>query len=267
MSELDIPESMDGMDTAAPVEGTPDVGQQPNPEVQAPEFDAQQWGYKFKGKDYFPTDRNHLINLAQKGHSFESRMEALNKQQGEFDGLKEKYGQYEELDNLFQGNPEFQSAVMKLRQQHLSGEQETPGIDPKVSQELDELKRWRETETSRREDEKLQSEIDKMKADHPDHDWNTDSGEGELWKQILMHAQDKGIDKLESAYRDFHYDSLAVQAKAQALKQNADQKQKMSKAGIVQGGTPTAKPAAQGVNVSDLSYNDLKNKALNEMSG
>ena len=41
--------------------------------VQEPEFSPDQWTLNYKGQTIVPKDRQHLINLAQKGHSFEQQ--------------------------------------------------------------------------------------------------------------------------------------------------------------------------------------------------
>jgi hypothetical protein len=238
-----------------------------------PEFDPNQWALNFKGQPVIPRDRQHLINLAQKGHSFEQRMEDLNKQQKDIEGLKSKYSQYEPLDQLFRENPQFASEIMHLRQKYEGGVQQPTGeapaqaqshVPPQVLQEIEQLKGNYQKLISENEDYKLNQEINALKSQYKDHDWDSDDGTGTLEQRLLKHAMDNKLGSIRSAYRDYFFDQYAAQAQNSAIAQNAEKQKELNKAGIVQTGTP-APEAKSTFDHKKASYDDIKAEALNRL--
>ena len=266
----EVMEHLSSLEPEAPAEGSTTVPAEGQPQgtettPEAPEFMPDQWKLNYKGQPVMPKDREHLVNLAQKGYGYEQRMEQLNASQKEMEEMKAKYGQYEELDKHFKENPEFQQQVMALRQQQGTPQATAPPVNPQMQSDMDEMKQWKQTLVQQQEDQKVTDQINGLKEKYPNHQWDMDDGNGPLWQKIIRHALDKNIDDLHIAYRDFFFDDAQRTAGTQALKKNAEHKQSMTRQGIVEQGAPApaAKPA--GINYSKSSYNDLTGQALKEL--
>lgn len=244
--------------------------EQPAAAGTAPEWDGNQWALNFKGQTVIPKDRDHLVNLAQKGYSFEQRMEALNKQQREIEQLKQQYGQYADLDEHFKSNPDFQREVMQLQQKYTTG-RPSEGADPNyqaltaLQRELEDLKSWKQAQIQQTEDREVQAQIDALKSKYPNHQWDVDDGNGTLYQKIIKHSLEKDIGNLESAYRDYFWDQKATMAANEALKQNASKRQEQHKAGIVESGIPAAQPPQNTFNVKGKSWDEISQEALKHL--
>ncbi len=229
-------------------------------------FDPQQFMLNYKGQPIPPRDRQHLINLAQKGHSFEQSMEDLNKQKRDMEDMQSKFGKYEQMDKYFQENPAFANEITQLQARYAGGNvpeqdgQPTQGMDPQLIQRLDALEASDKRRTNEVEDYKVNQDISDLKRRYPDRDWKGDTGNGTLDIRLLQHAQDKGIQNLDSAYRDYFYDEVAAKAQNQTIAQGAEKQKEMTKAGIVQTGVPAAQ-MAQPFNVKGSSYDQIDAEA------
>lgn len=237
----------------------------------APEFDPRQWGYKYRGQEMYPKDRNHLITLAQQGHMATQRMAELNKRAAELDEMSKRFGPYQQLDEVFQKNPKFAQQIWDLYQRAQAGEDvvgssanggEAPYLG-QLTQELNTIKSEFQRLKEEREDQALQKEVDSLKSSHPDHEWGQDDGDGTLEKRIMQHALDGGFSTLESAYRDMFFDQVRTNAEAAALKRAKENRIAEKKAGVIDKSGSGQRPAQRsGFNVRDASWNQIAEAAI-----
>lgn len=237
-------------------------------ESSQPEFDPRAWGYKYKGQEIYPKDRNHLITLAQQGHMASQRMAELNKRAQELDELQRNYDPYKQLDEVFKSNPKFAQKIWDMYQRAQAGEDvlgSNDGSDPvlgKVTQEIHELKSGYQRLQEEREDVALAKEIEDLKSKYSEHDWDLDDGDGSLEKRILKHALDGGFNSLESAYRDMMWDTVRTDTEASTLRKAKEQRLQEKKAGVIDKGgaqRPAAKPS---MNIRDVNWNQIAEAAI-----
>ena len=148
------------------------IAQQPEAPVQ-PGFNPDEWLLNFKGQPIKPKDRQHLVNLAQQGYGYSQAMEKLNKEKEAIAQSKTQYDKYAQLDQRFQSDPAFRQ---KIEQLFNGGEQpeqtqqagQSPALPPEIMDKLNKAEQFQQTILQERADQKLQSEIETMKKDHPE---------------------------------------------------------------------------------------------------
>lgn len=256
----------------------PQQGGQPVPGGNEPQWDGNQFTLKYRGNPYVPKSRDDLINLAQRGFSYNQELERFNKERTGFQttikDLEGRVSKYDEFDKILKANPALADQIVNMFQQVQSGGQfsqpgqQGGGMDMRLVNDL--MNRISALETSsteyenQRYDNILQQSIQELRTNHPEHNWDQDEGNGNLEKQILQFALDNNITNLEHAYRAMMWDSNNANAKGEALKKAAAARQQATRSGIVQnggGGGPQPGPAYQHGD----SYNDLGRKMLAEM--
>ncbi len=238
--------------------------------AQAPMFNPQEWGYKYKGQVIYPKDRNHLITLAQQGHMAAQRMAELNKFREELDNRGKQYEPLQQLDEVFKKNPKFAQRIWDLYQRAQAGEDVINGSDGgdnpvfgQITQQVQSVQAKLQKIEEEKEDQALEREIESLKTRHKDHEWGIDEGDGTLEFRIMKHAHDNGFNTLESAYRDLMWDSVRTNTEASTLKAAKENRIAEKKAGVIDKSGSGAKPASKGgVNVRDLSYNQIAAEAL-----
>jgi len=249
---------------------------QPAPGQTQEEFDAQKWELNYKGQKHYPRDRQHLVDMAQKGISYERSMEQLNEERRMLQEQQTSLSQLSELDKRMKENPDFANYLLKQVQQYTQNpniqqddDQEDYVQDPRlneVQQKLSDIEQWKQQQVQEKADRQLDETIQKLRDKYPDQPWDTDEdGNGTLTHRLLKHAYDNGLTNLETAYRDYTYDHVAVNSKALTLKQEKERRQAEHKAGVVN--TNISKPAPKvtdnGYQAGD-SYDDVYRKALRE---
>ena len=247
-----------------------EVGQDPvtPQQPQAPAWNPQEYELNYKGQKVYPKDRNHLITLAQQGFGASQQLETLNRRQQEIEQQGQQYAQYSELDKAFKTNPVFAQKIYGLlqeaQQNQQAGVEEQDPRQQQLFQEVETLKQWRSQYLQSEADRQLQQDIEGLKKNHPDHDWDADlDGSGSLTGKILRHAYENGLhNNLALAYKDFMWDSIAVNSKSNALKQHTQQQQMQRKQGIVTSpsSTPVRAPQVPRYNPND-TYESLMEKA------
>jgi hypothetical protein len=234
------------------------------------QFNPIEWQLNFKGQQITPKDRQHLINLAQQGYGYSQAMEKLNREKQEIAQYKTQYDKYAKLDERFKNDPVFAQKIFGLLNGQEQAQQEQSNqavaLPPEFSEKLSKLEQFQEQFASYQADQKLQSEIEKLKSMHQDN-WDFDDGEGTLLNKVLKHTLDGNFPSLESAYRDFMWDKHTANAKADALKAEAEKRQRDTLAGKVS--APGAKPAPaapKAINFRQTGYNDLAAMAAKEFN-
>lgn len=251
-------------------------GQSQEPQAEEPvsqpnqtDFDAQQWALNYKGQQLFPKDRDHLINLAQKGHSFEQNQEALNKERKDIEALQNQYAPYKEMDETLRANPQMYNELLALQQKYSQQgqpQQQDPNFqyNEKINTMEATLKQMQQESADRQVDEALKN----LQTQYPHENWNMDDGTGTLGDKVIRTALDKGITDLSDAYKILQFSQNALRGEQQASKQLAEKTKANHRAGYVQNGVPASNSKApRQINVSDVSYGELGNMAKNELGG
>lgn len=267
-------EVSDSVDQVAEVTGDQNSGGEVVPEV--PQFNPQEWALNYKGQQVMPKDRDHLVNLAQKGWSYEQAMEQINREKQEFAKQQGEISRYIELDKAIKADPQFANSLYEFIRQYNEGgqqqqqqnqQQENPEY-VQLRQELEDLKSWKQQNLLERAQEQIDSELANLAQRYPNYDWQSDTGSGTLAYRLLKHAHDNNFVDLHTAFKDLMFDEVSKQTKFDTLKQQKEVQQRQAKQGVVQTGSPAnvapKKPAAYS---SGDSYNDLYKKALNSFGG
>jgi hypothetical protein len=266
-----IPEPGNG--SAAPDNGGAQAGTQP-----AGSFVPTDWAINYKGQKVLPKDRQHLINMAQKGYDYNQTMAQLKREREEFERVRGSYKPYEDMDARFQKDPKFKAALMSWVAEYnsrlaggMGGEEGGAGmqIPPEVMQKLEQLERFQQETTQRNADEALQREIRELRDNykHVDFDADTD-GEGNLMRKIIKHAHDNNIANLKTAYRDYMYDADTTNARADALRRAEAERAERARQGKVAGGSAPKAPVTDGDKYrSGDTYADIEAKALKRLGG
>src|SRR4030042_284735 len=254
--------------------GQPQAGdQKTNSQGQQQVFDGKQWALKYRGQPYVPKTREELTNLAQKGFSYEQEMGRFKTErtqlQQQLDGLKKQYGLYDEFDKMLKSNPQLAEKIAATIQEMQSQGQQPGGpnvqLYSQLKSEIEELKSHNTERINLEYDRRLQESAQKLKADHPDHDWEFDDGTGTLQQQIVRFALESGISSLDHAYWAFMGPQNGTNARADALKKAAAAKQAANRAGGVQGGASPGGAPQKGGYQPGMSYNDIARRMASEL--
>lgn len=238
-----------------------------------PVFDPSGLGFKFRNETITPKDRADAIELLQLGYSYRTnkpKWEADRQTAAQFEARKADYQRYDQLSQALQANPEFRTELEQLAQkfngpkpQAQPNQPSASTVPPEILEKVNKLAEWQEQQQIEREDNELKRELDELERNNPSYDWKTDSGEGDLRKQLLAYMSKKGVYDPEIALAGMMYKSDMQRAKFEAEKKAADDAAKARKAGVVTPGTqPAPQAPAGGLNHRAMSYDDLENAAL-----
>ena len=267
----------------APVKGKPPVenkaGQQPGPAGQGKPQAGEQWdgskfSLKYRGQPYVPKSQDELIALAQKGFSYSQEMAKINQERQQYQQAMTKYGQYEQFDQLLKSNPALGQRILQVvaeaqGQQGQSQQAPQGYVPPELMQKISYLEQENIRRANSEADRTLDNELSTLKQRYSNYDWASDSGAGNLEKQLLQFAIDNKMEhNLEYAFRSMMWDQSQTQAKAEALKQAQAQRVSQHQQGVVQspGAQPAPQPQQSGYRYGE-SYTDLTAKMAAEMKG
>jgi hypothetical protein len=246
-------------------------GQQPAAQPPPQMWDGKEYALNFRGKQIVPRDKSHLINLAQQGYSYETRAQELAKRESELQQRSSRYEQLEQLNQAFETNPILKQQLMQMYQQAQSGQQPVEGQQQQMPDYSPLLEKYQSLEQKLNQyeasqaDQALNQEIETMQKKFAREDWNQIDETGQtLVQQIIKHAYKLGGVPLDTAYKDIMWEHHQQQAQAEALKAQAEQRQKQVKSGVV--ASPASKqvqaPGAKQLDIRSLNYNDLAREAL-----
>ena len=259
---------------------------QQSPEPQAPtqtqqqpgtssNWNGQEWSLKYRDQQIIPKDRQHLISLAQQGLSYSQSMEQLKRQREQ---MEKEYAPFHQLQTMLQQNPALaqrMAAVLAEQQQQqplqqpLQPQQQPQyNVPPELANNVQELSQWRAQMMEQQADQALTSEIDQLKKADPSQNWDVPDDSGmTLTYKVMKGAYDGQYPSLQAAYRDLMWDQQMTASKANALKEQAAQRQAQSKAGVVNGAPVAGVPQQSAGYRPGQSYNDLAQQATQELMG
>jgi len=260
----------------------PDAGQSSQePELMAPEgWDSQQYPLKFHEETLYPENYQHAIKLMQQGVSYDRRMEELNRQRAEMQQSQQKLAQYQRLEEAFSRNPQFASQIWDLYNRVNSGQQPQGGqpspqqqgaqsspeyqqLMQKISEYDSKFQQWEQQQ----EDADVDKEVNGLKAKYPQAPWDTPGKSGHTFLyEVLSHAAKHNFHTLEAAYRDFTYDKVAANQKAEGARAVAKTRQANAKRGVVAQGAPKAGgKEGEEATARGLSYDDAARMVAEKM--
>lgn len=222
-----------------------------------------------------PIDK--ILKWAQQGYDAPNRIGELNKslesyksKEQQFKEWQDKYGP---VDEYVRQNPDFWNHVTQSYQQQLQQSQQNP-LHPVVEQLTKRLEglegiattaqqRW-QAETAMKEDSQYMEELGTIQKQYQNIDLSTPDESGKsLEFKVLEYANQNGIKKFTTAFRDFYHDELVKRAAEEAKEKVISDKQSKTKLGILGiSATPTKRHSDS---VKGKSYNDLTNEALAEL--
>lgn len=267
--------------TGTPQQTQAEAGTQGHGDAQAsqaqqpvdPKWDQKAWELTYRGQKVYPKDRQHLINLAQQGWSYSQEMAKLNQERQAMQANAQRLSQYEQFDAYLKSNPHVAQAMLQAAQNQYNqqpqagAQQQAPQVPPELMQKVGTLEQQLQQQQNWHQDQLLDNEIQQLKAKHPNHDWTTDNGTGNLEKQLLQFCLDNNITNLEHGYRIMMWDTAQTQSKADALKGQMASRQQAHQQGVVQRGAQApAGPAKTGYQ-EGMSYKDAAAQMIAEMTG
>lgn len=257
---------------------TEDGGQPTGAPQQGQKFDPTGWALNFKGQQVYPRDRQHLVDLAQQGWSYSQSMEQLNSQRKELDDKSAKYSEYQNLDEAMQKNPELAQRINQMYTDYANGQTQQQGTDQattaedpiigQLRQEMHDVLQWKSQQESNQADTDLNNTIQSLKDKYPDSPWEQDTGHGTLQQRVINHALNKDIRDFELAYKDYMYDNIQANTKADTLREQKEQTQKNFNNGIVDTGYAGASQQNTGAGYDpNDDYGDISAKAISLLGG
>ena len=284
MQSLDLPEEGgevsggDGGREAAATTAQAQAPQSAQPQTQnaaTTTTPVEEFEFNWNGKPV-KGDRTKVLKWASQGYDYAQRIAELKQQRQEFERsqkeYEQKYSPYQEIDSYAKQNPQWWQTIQEAYSQRENQQQaaQNPEFNH-LRSELQELKQFKtqfETEQqqakTKAEDEQLAGDIQSIRKDYSDLDWNTLDEYGQsLEQRVLKHAVDNGISNFRAAFRDYNYDNLVKAASEKAKTQLGQNLQQTRKAGIL-GKSQTPVKGAQAVVNSKKSWGDLTNQAVAE---
>lgn len=255
--ELPVTDNTGGAPVSEPA---PSV--QPGPQAD-PNFNPQDFSYKFRDEMVAPKSREDMIELLQMGHSYRYNKPKWDSLKQELDQRAQTYETYQKLHESIQANPAFKDELMEMYNRH-TGQQQQPQGDPRY----DELSQKVQTFEEKQADAELASEIQKVMSAHPEIQWAKDLGEGTPKQQLINFMSEHGINNPEYAYRAMYFPKATQNAAHQAAAQTTQNIQQQHRAGVVQHGTTT--PPGGKMTRDDLakqSWDSLADMALADLKG
>lgn len=251
-------------------------GQEPTQE-QIQEYTLKVGGKEIKA----PLDK--VLQWAQMGYNYPQKAQELNAQQQKWaeeraqweNKIKEyesKWTPYKEVDEFASKNPDWWARVQEAYKQQIAQSESNPEI-AKLKEELQEIKNFKqeilskeESQARAKEDEMLSSEIESIRKQYPNIDFDTPDENGEtLEMKVLKHGIENDIKSFKTAYRDYYHEHLVNRAREEGKEVVAKEVQKRTKLGILGESSKPTKGLKVAQNVKAKSYNDLVREALDEL--
>jgi hypothetical protein len=299
MSDLDSGKpSLPGDDYSPGVATTTGAGQAPNPAQQAaaPKSPAQQAAQQVaqeielvvNGKQVKGT-LDQIKQWASKGYHYNQQAAELTTKQQEIEKIRARYA---EIEDFAAKNPGWIESVNQAWLQSKQGsQQDTSQLPPAVAQELNALKaqlsdvvKFKESSEAQRlqqrheqEDQALNGEIQSLREQFKDLDWNAVSSDGQaLDARVLKFMQDNHIGvkpdgsyvpgSFERAFKAYNHDQLVKRAETRAKEDVIKARKAETKLGLLgQSSTPKKGQITNAENYKNKSLSELADEAINEL--
>lgn len=261
----------------APVEGTttePQAAQAaPSPQPTPDEYE-----FTWNGKQV-KADRSKILQWANQGYDYAQKMAEFNKRNAEVEHIKQElrktYEPFEQINKYAQQNPAWWNHVTQSYETRFQNgqQQQQTQIPNELLSKLDSLEKFKSEfeqrvsqEQREKEDHLLAQEVESIRKQYPNIDFDTPDAEGwTLEKRVMKHAVDNGINSFRAAFRDLRHDDLVKLAQEKAKEETAKTLQTRTKQGIIGKTQTPTKGLARAENVKSKSYDSLRDEALREL--
>lgn len=171
---------------------------------------------------------------------------------GQFQNRGQQPGQQQ-----FQDPTQAQDPIQQYRQ--LINEELAP-----LKQFVNETLAERHKAAAEAADSQLKKEIEETKKLYSFQDFNRIDEHGRsIEAKVLEHAKKIGTNSFKVAYRDLYHEDLMNRAKSEGLQKAAEEKQRLTKLGII-GGSPTPTVDRSKIDYKNLSYDQLAELAMQD---
>lgn len=259
----------------------------------------EKWEFDHGGKK-ISGNREQMIKWAQMGYDRPQFMQKFNQEkstweqqrqarEAQFKQYEEKFKPYLEIDEWASKNPDQWQRIQQQWQQSQTG---APGatpaqgsdprydaiqsklqyfeqVVPKFEKLATEIAEQRALEEQKRADETLDGEIQSIRAQHKDLDWDTLDADGKsLEIRVMEHAQKEDIKSFRAAMRDLLHDDLVSRASSQgkiAVSKGIQQKSKLGILGESSMPKLQGTPRPENRNMRTTSYEDLERDVKEEI--
>lgn len=251
-----------------------DPAADPGAAPQEPQFNPQDYGYKFRNETVFPKDRNEMVELMQFGRSYRENKPKWEPILKGWEQNADTYRQYDALREAIAQSPEFATELHALAQKYSQPkpqpEPQNTSLPPEIQAKLkkiDDLEAWRAEQENVRADNDLKSELDTLQQKFPRYDWKTDTGEGTLRQRLIAYMDESKIYDSEKALKSMMYDTDLKQVGMDAERKAAEDAARQKRLGVVPAGTQQAPSnAPRTLDHSKYSMDQLEEMALQEVS-
>lgn len=223
--------------------------------------------------------RDQVLKWAQMGYDAPNRIGELNKALESYKSKEQQFKEWEAkygvVDKHVRENPEWWQHVQSQWEQRQN--QNRNPDDPVMSKlsmlesRLGELSSYkdnveaeRQQRIAQQEDAAYMQELESVKKQYPKVDLSTPDESGKsLEYKVIEYANQNGIKKFTTAFRDFYHDELLKLKEEEAKEKVMNDKQSRTKLGILGiSSTPTKRTTDS---VKGKSYGDLEREALEEL--
>lgn len=267
----------------APAEGTvpdPQAAQAPTTTTQQPAHNPDEYEFTWNGKQ-IKADRTKILQWANQGYDYAQKMSEFNKRNAEIErlksDLKKHYEPFDTVEKYAKENPAWWNHVTQSWENRFQNGQQPQGqpqqLPNELLQKLDSLEKFKSEfekrvsiEQREKEDHLLTQEVESIRKQYPNIDFDTPDAEGwSLEKRVMKHAVDHGINSFRAAFRDLRHDDLVKLAQEKAKEETAKTLQTRTKQGIIGKTQTPTKGLARAENVKSKSYDSLRDEALREL--
>lgn len=237
-------------------------------------WDGSKFALKFRGREIIPESREKLINLAQLGHTYSTKLNDIQSRESALIEKAKELEQYEKVAKAFDQRPEFKQKIFEYYNSLTNGDnaeeqQQSPQVqaDPKLVEQVQSLAQWKEQYEQGRADEDLRKEISELIGANSNFDWKTADEEGNtLVHDVLKKAHELGGVPLEVAFKAVAWDQMKEQAKAEALKSNAEAKLATARKGKPVSAQPSqAAKSTQPKDVRSMNYDEIARDVIKNL--
>lgn len=236
-------------------------------------------------------NREQIIKWAQMGYDRPQFAQKLNAEKAKWEqdrqNWEKSWGPYKQIDEYAKQNQDWWNFILQQWQTRGQGNPQAsaPGaaqahqgqpdpfapklqaLEQKLVSKFEPVLSHFEQMKVREEDAKLEREIQSLREQHADLDWETRDENGKsLELRILEHAQAQNIPTFRAAMRDLLHDELLSRASNQAKISIAKGIQAKTKLGVLgETSTPTKGMPQKNRDMRKTSYEELENDIREEL--
>jgi hypothetical protein len=283
LSGVDVDSLMSGDSSGSSEIPMGDEPTQPSPKPQkTPEqAAAAELAFNWNGKQIkAPLNDPRVTQWVSQGYDYAQKMQAFKQSQAEFEQkqrlISELESKYKPVEEYYSQNPD---RWQYINQQYEAMKQ---GLDPsnpiaqkiqsfesklsQVDQFIQNQQLERLNQQIAQEDSALESEIQSIRTEFKDLDWNTPDADGkDLEYRVLKHAQEIGTKSFRAAFRDFNHEHLLKLAEERAKENVIKERQKQTKLGLLGQSQAPKRGITNAENIKNKSYDDLIAEGIAEL--